>query len=618
MAGETLLNDRYELVAQQGSGGMSVIYKAQDRLLGRMVAIKILRPSLTQESTFLEKFRQEARSVAAMSHPNIVTVHDVGSDGPTHYIVMEMIEGQDLKRIIRMRGALPLDSALDYGIQICAGLGFAHRSHLVHADVKPQNILVNRDGVVKVTDFGIAQAYTDTMPQTRSEVVWGSPHYFAPEQARGEKPSPASDVYSIGVVLFEAFTGSLPFTGASQRELALAHIQADIPQVSDVNPEVPREISNIIAKVMSKRRNDRYKHADQLGQVLQGARERARNPRPAPLNAGAAKTQPPQRQTRPAADPGLPASSGTPRPPKPLFNRDGSLNVEATGGYTGPFLPQRQERRRGPDAVTPHPGAAGDPGAGGIAAFVSVWGAACPGLSRHLRPRRNSCASRSRRQVYQGGAPRRRSQRRRAALQLRRQRTHFFFLQDLPALDRARGRHSPDQVLQLPAALAQPLQNQRQAVAGRQLSDGLWQRAQDQGIRPKGFHHKTERVKMRAEPSQAVDVRRRKHDRLALRQLLADDAASLQLVADLLIQNAFMRRVLIDQVQAGRPFCHDIGRAHLPHDAQDRQGARLARRLGRGRDLRQIDVLIRPSPGPGAEARGRPQRVDAVMTEAGR
>ena len=277
MPGETLLNQRYELVAQQGSGGMSVIYRALDRMLGRMVAIKILRPNLTKDPAFVEKFQQEARSVAMMSHPNIVTVHDVGSDGATHYIVMEMIEGDDLKKLIKAQGALPFDKALEYGLQICAGLGFAHRSQLVHADVKPQNILINRENVLKVTDFGIAQAYTDTMPQTRSEVVWGSPHYFAPEQARGEKPSPASDVYSIGIVLYEMFTGRLPYVGSSQRELALAHIQAEIPLVKTFMPDLPDDLSNVIAKVMSKRPNDRYRHADQLGHILRQIRERGRS-----------------------------------------------------------------------------------------------------------------------------------------------------------------------------------------------------------------------------------------------------------------------------------------------------------------------------------------------------
>ena len=388
MAGETLLNQRYELVAQQGSGGMSVIYRALDRMLGRMVAVKILRPNLTKDPAFLEKFQQEARSVAMMSHPNIVTVHDVGNDGATYYIVMEMIDGDDLKKLIKTRGALAFDRALELGIQICAGLGFAHRSQLVHADVKPQNILINREGIVKITDFGIAQAYTDTREQTRSEVVWGSPHYFAPEQARGEKPSPASDVYSIGVVLFEMFTGRLPYVGPTQRDLALAHIQAEVPRAIDLNPDLPVELSNVIYKVMSKRPNDRYKHADQLGHILQQVRERRRSSaeqtaagrmapptvtgqQPAPVRPQqlpqysqpaapvprrvvySAPQQPPAdtgaRQPAAGMTDGAPA---TPNPPRPLFNQDGTINVEATGGYSGPFLPQRKAKGEGADIVT--------------------------------------------------------------------------------------------------------------------------------------------------------------------------------------------------------------------------------------------------------------------------
>ena len=386
MAGETLLNQRYELVAQQGSGGMSVIYKALDRMLGRMVAVKILRPNLTKDPAFLDKFQQEARSVAMMSHPNIVTVHDVGSDGATHYIVMEMIEGKDLKKLIKTGGGLPFDKALDYGIQICAGLGFAHRSQLVHADVKPQNLLINREGVLKVTDFGIAQAYTDTMPPTRSDVVWGSPHYFAPEQAKGEKPSPAADVYSIGVVLFEMFSGRLPYVGSSQRELALAHIQAEIPRLRDFKDDLPEDLSNVIAKVMSKRPNDRYKHADQLGHILQEIRDRRRQSaqrtasgRMAPPTLAGA---PPARRPAPAAPPQAPVPARAAPPPiaprpalsprsqpspainlapagmppqgssRPMRNPDGTINVESTGGYTGPFAPRRQAKRQGADIVT--------------------------------------------------------------------------------------------------------------------------------------------------------------------------------------------------------------------------------------------------------------------------
>ncbi|MDE2635027.1 MAG: protein kinase [Chloroflexota bacterium] len=390
MPGETLLNQRYELVAQQGSGGLSVIYRALDRKLGRIVALKILRPNLTKEPAFLEKFQQEARFVAMMSHPNIVTVHDVGSDGATHYIVMEMIEGNDLKKLIKARGGLPFEKALDYGIQICAGLGFAHRSQLVHADVKPQNILINRENVLKVTDFGIAQAYTDTMPQTRSEVVWGSPHYFAPEQAKGEKPSPASDVYSIGIVLFEMFTGRLPYVGSTQRELALAHIQGEIPKAKEFNPDLPIDLSNVIAKVMSKRPNDRYKHADQLGHILQEIRERGRHsaqstaagrmapptairqqpaaPHSRPRAAKAPNYVPPvprapvpiapRRASMTAAQANQPGAAA-PSPaeaavvaPKPLLNPDGTINVEASGGYTGPFIPKRQAKGEGADIVT--------------------------------------------------------------------------------------------------------------------------------------------------------------------------------------------------------------------------------------------------------------------------
>jgi len=389
MPGETLLNQRYELVAQQGSGGMSVIYKALDRMLGRMVAVKILRPNLTKDPAFLEKFQQEARSVAMMAHPNIVTVHDVGSDGATHYIVMEMIEGNDLKKLIKTRDGLPFDKALDYAIQMCAGLGFAHRSQLVHADVKPQNILINREGIVKVTDFGIAQAFTDTMPQTRSEVVWGSPHYFAPEQARGEKPSPASDVYSIGIVMFEMFTGRLPYVGSTQRDLALAHIKGEIPRAKDLNADLPEDLSNVIGKVMSKAPNDRYKHADQLGHILQELRERSRHSarqtavgRTAPptllgqqparrgarapsrdsRNYPAPAAKAPVPPPRPAAQRIAPANIASAIPPAnsqpipargaPLLNADGTVNVEATGGYTGPFIPKRRSAGEGADLVT--------------------------------------------------------------------------------------------------------------------------------------------------------------------------------------------------------------------------------------------------------------------------
>ncbi len=312
MTNETVLNGRYRLVAQQGSGGMAVIYKAIDQALGRTVAVKILRPSLTNDPAFLARFRNEARSVANLAHPNIVTVHDVGSDGPTHYIVMEFIEGQDLKRIIKTEGALPVERALNLAIQICGGIGFAHRAGLVHADVKPQNILLTREDGVKVTDFGIAQALSDAQPGERQSVVWGSPHYFAPEQAKGERPSPAADVYSIGIVMFEMLTGRLPYTGSNQQELALAHIRERIPMVTEINPTVPDSLAKIVYKTMSKDPVARYRMADQLGHILISYRDRGRENTLPPAAPPPQQPMMPTIQTRPPQQPMIPPAPQVP------------------------------------------------------------------------------------------------------------------------------------------------------------------------------------------------------------------------------------------------------------------------------------------------------------------
>jgi len=355
MAGETVLNGRYALVAQQGSGGMSVIYKAVDRALGRTVAIKILRPSLTQEPSFLEKFRNEARAIANLSHQNIVTVYDVGSEGPTHYIVMELVDGTDLKKIVKAEAPLTIDRVLDIGIQICSGVGYAHRSGLVHADVKPQNVLVNSEDIVKVTDFGIAQALSDTQPQQRAEVVWGSPHYFAPEQAKGEQPTPAADVYAIGIVLFEMLTGRLPFSGSNQQELAMAHIREQPPMASDVNPKVPEGLAKIIHKVMSKEPNERYRTADQLGNILLKYRGSARDntvpgvqvspQRPAAPNS--------QEQSGQNAPPGnRPPGIGIPPPPN---NSEVTAKYSAAPNAPAPYDPRRPYQQEEPAIPAPNP-----------------------------------------------------------------------------------------------------------------------------------------------------------------------------------------------------------------------------------------------------------------------
>ena len=354
-SGETILNGRYRLVAQLGSGGMAVIYKAVDQFLGRTVAIKILRPSLTDDPTFITRFRNEARSIANLAHPNIVTVHDVGNDGQTHYMVMEYVEGRDLKRIIRTEGKLSIEHAVNLGIQICAGIGFAHRAGIVHADVKPQNILVTEDFRVKVTDFGIAQALTDTQPTQRQEVVWGSPHYFAPEQAQGEKPSAASDVYAIGIVIFEMVTGQLPYTGNSQKELALAHLREPVPVVRDINPAVPENLSRIIFKVMQKEPSARYRMADQLGHILESYRDQGQahtttHPKVFPEQVDQPPTLPPPPRVSPRSGNVVPQRLPHVPPimPQP-DNQSAGLGQRGTGAYGTPT------QRFGPAPVAPQP-----------------------------------------------------------------------------------------------------------------------------------------------------------------------------------------------------------------------------------------------------------------------
>jgi len=278
MSQNPILNDRYRLIEQIGTGGMAVIYRAQDLELNRIVSVKILRPSLVDDPEFLIRFKREAQSAANLSHPNIVTVHDVGQDGPkTHYIVMEYVPGQDLKRMIRARGAFDVDAALAVIIEVCKGVGYAHRAGLVHCDIKPQNILVTPENSIKVTDFGIARALTGAQ-QEAEDTVWGSPHYFSPEQALGEGCTPASDVYSIGIVLFELLTGKLPFAGIDSRDLALAHIKQEPPSLASIDPTLPQELDRILRKVLSKEPSARYRTADQLGRILEKYRDQSRQP----------------------------------------------------------------------------------------------------------------------------------------------------------------------------------------------------------------------------------------------------------------------------------------------------------------------------------------------------
>jgi serine/threonine-protein kinase len=262
-----VLNNRYRLVELIGSGGMAVVYRGLDMLLQRPVALKVLREGFASDPSFLARFQREARAAANLDHPNVVTVYDVGQEGNRHYIVMEYVDGQDLKTLIRQKGRLSVGEALDIAIQVCAGVGHAHRAGIIHCDVKPQNVLLTQDGRVKVTDFGIARAFSES-GVTESETVWGSPLYFSPEQAAGEPPSPASDVYSIGVVLYEMLAGVPPFQAEKPTALALMHMREEPPPLAVRNPQVPAQLERIVRQVLVKDPSARYQTADQLAHAL--------------------------------------------------------------------------------------------------------------------------------------------------------------------------------------------------------------------------------------------------------------------------------------------------------------------------------------------------------------
>lgn len=263
-----VLNDRYQLLERIGTGGMADVFRARDLMLERTVAIKVLHEHYSNEQGFQERFKMEARAAANLSHPNIVTVHDFGFDNDQLFIVMEYIPGKDLKTLLRQRGRYSIEEAIPLIVQACAGIGYAHRAGLVHCDIKPHNMIVTPDGRLKVTDFGIARALSTILPDERADVVWGSPQYFSPEQAVGEAPSPASDVYSLGVVLYETITGALPFNAPTSQELARLHLEQPPIPPREYVPDIPPALEEIILKVLSKEPAARYRTADQLGRVL--------------------------------------------------------------------------------------------------------------------------------------------------------------------------------------------------------------------------------------------------------------------------------------------------------------------------------------------------------------
>lgn len=263
-----LLNNRYQMEGRIGSGGMAEVYRAHDVMLERLVAVKLLREDFATDPAFRERFRQEAKAAANLSHPNIVTIHDFGFDDQQIFIVMEYVPGTNLKTVLESRHGLGVDEALRLMIQACAGVGYAHRAGLIHCDIKPHNMIVTPDQRLKVTDFGIARALVSIQQQEPSNIVWGSPQYFSPEQASGLPPSPASDVYGLGVVLYEMLTGRLPFTGNTAAELSNLHRTAIPEPPTQYNPLIPPSVEEACLKVLSKEPSARYRTADQFGRVL--------------------------------------------------------------------------------------------------------------------------------------------------------------------------------------------------------------------------------------------------------------------------------------------------------------------------------------------------------------
>lgn len=263
-----LIGGRYQILQQVGAGGMAIVYLTRDLDLQRQVAVKQLRENFADDAEFRVRFLQEARAAANLVHPNIVTIYDFGRDPKDVYIVMEYVEGTDLKTLLRRRSPLPHPEAIRLMLKICDGVGYAHRAGLVHCDLKPHNILISNSDRIKITDFGISRALATISPDEQLDVVWGSPQYFSPEQAAGMAPSPASDVYSLGVILYEMLTGRLPFEAADMDMLAELHQVAPVIPPSTYDPSIPPELDQITAKVLSKEPAARYRTADQLGQVL--------------------------------------------------------------------------------------------------------------------------------------------------------------------------------------------------------------------------------------------------------------------------------------------------------------------------------------------------------------
>ena len=262
------LADRYELLGHIARGGMADVFEARDTLLGRRVAVKVLHSQFSSDEAFVKRFRREAQAAANLSHPNIVGIYDWGQEGSTYFIVMELIEGRSLRDVLREDGPLLPRRAIEISAEVAAALSVAHRSGLVHRDIKPGNMLLTADGTVKVTDFGIARAWDDSSELTKTGAVIGTATYFSPEQAQGTPADERSDIYALGVVMYEMLAGRPPFSGESPVAVAYQHVSSLAVQPSLDNPDVPNELDAIVMRALEKDPDARYQTADDLRHAL--------------------------------------------------------------------------------------------------------------------------------------------------------------------------------------------------------------------------------------------------------------------------------------------------------------------------------------------------------------
>ena len=269
------ISDRYQIIKSIGEGGMANVYLAYDTILDRNVAVKVLRGDLATDEKFVRRFQREALSASSLSNPNIVEVYDVGEDNGEYYIVMEYVEGKHLKNLLKKRGKLTVPEVVDIVLQITNGLSVAHDSYLIHRDIKPQNILILDNGLIKITDFGIAVAMNATQ-LTQTNSVMGSVHYLPPEQASGKGATLQSDIYSIGILMYELLTGKLPFKGDNAVEIALKHLKEPMPSIKDEEPDIPQSIENIILKATAKNPKNRYADAREMHEDLKTCLDESR------------------------------------------------------------------------------------------------------------------------------------------------------------------------------------------------------------------------------------------------------------------------------------------------------------------------------------------------------